>query len=105
MQDDEVVVQEFNILDFSTLYLSLSSPLRLRASALKKAPTILHSSPRLLLRDAVEGAQAPDEVDRFDWPNLARWEQLRQRIERDGVGGIVEYRHDHHAVRDVEVQI
>src|ERR1700690_2439542 len=59
----------------------------------------VHRSPpadlRLLLRHAMQCAKTPDQVARVNGCNLAGGEQLRQRVERDAVVGMVEHRNKH----------
>ena len=60
---------------------------------------------RLLLRQAVQRAEAEDEVDAVNADDLAVGEELGQGIEGDAVGRIVERRNEHEAVGDVEVGV
>ena len=61
--------------------------------------------PRLLLRDAVHGAETEDEIAGVDAHHLARRKEAGENPQGHPIGGIVERRHEHHVVADVEVQV
>ena len=60
---------------------------------------------RLLLRHAVQRAQAPDQVHAVDADHFAAGKNLGQHVQRHAVVGIVERGHQHQAVGDVEVGV
>src|SRR5512135_550678 len=60
---------------------------------------------RLLLRKAVDRAEAEDEVDGVDADDPAVGEERGQGVERLAVGRVIEGRDEHQAVGDVEVGI
>ena len=60
---------------------------------------------RFLLRHAVQRAETPDQIDAVDADNLAVGEQFGERSECNAVRRVVEGRHDHDPVRDVEVRV
>ena len=53
----------------------------------------------------MQRAESPDQVAGINGHDLARGEQLRQRVERNAIVRIVEDRHQHHSIRDVEIRI
>jgi hypothetical protein len=58
-----------------------------------------------LLRQTVEGAETPHQIDGMDADDLVVWHQRRERVEGDAVAWIVERRDDDDAIGDVEVRI
>src|SRR5262249_9780004 len=76
-----------------------------REGCQRHAPRASGARRRLLLRQAVQRAQAPDEIHRVDPDHLAVREALREHVQRNAIVAVVERRHDHHAVRDVEVRV
>ena len=60
---------------------------------------------RLLLRQAVNGAKAPDEIDGVDADDLPPRKAAREDRQRDAVARIVEGRREHDTVSHVEVRV
>src|SRR6478672_11082044 len=60
---------------------------------------------RLLLRHAVDRAQAPDEVSAMDADNLTIRKQVSENIQRMAIVWIIEGRHQHQSIRDVKVGV
>ena len=60
---------------------------------------------RLLLRQAVERAEAEHEIHRVDADDGAVFEQLAEDAEGDAVVRVVESRHDDAGVADVEIRV
>ena len=60
---------------------------------------------RLLLRHAVESAEAKDQVAAGDAYDFAPWKKPGECVERDAIVGIVECGHDHDIIRDVEIRV
>ena len=60
---------------------------------------------RLLLREAVERAQAPDQIERGAAADVAVGKQRGQRAQGLVVGRIAELRHDHHAIDDQKIAV
>src|SRR5262245_33993339 len=63
------------------------------------------AGPGLLLRQAVERPEAEDQVDAVDADDLAIGEELRQGVQRDAIGRVIEGGNQDQAVCDVEVGI
>src|SRR3954463_11758358 len=87
----------------------------LRSSArANRVPPNIHRSPawegplrtgRLLLAQAVKGAEAPDDVDRWDTDGLTVRHERLERVQRDAIVAVVERRDHHDAVGDVEIRV
>src|SRR5512134_2628215 len=60
---------------------------------------------RLLLREAMQGAEAEHQVNGMYADDGTVPEQIAKDAQRDAVVRIVECRHDHRGVRDVEVGV
>ena len=58
-----------------------------------------------MLREAMQCPESPHEIHGMDADDLAVGEELRQSIQRDPVVAVVERRHEHDAVGDVEVGV
>src|SRR5215470_8617708 len=56
----------------------------------------------LLLRHAVDCAEAPDQVSAVDRHDVAVWENVGKGVEGDAIIGIVENGYQHQPVRNVE---
>ncbi len=74
----------------------------LRSPSARSAPT---PGLRLLLRHAVDRAEAGDQLGARNSDDLAVRDRLAQDRERAGVAGAAEDRDQHDAVRDVEVRV
>ena len=59
----------------------------------------------MLLRQTVKGPQAPDEVDGVDADDFAAGKAVGNDVERVTVVGVIEGRHQHESVGDVEVRV
>src|SRR5215467_9933080 len=59
----------------------------------------------LLLSQAVQRAEAEDEVAARNADDFASWEKASKGIKRGTIGGIVKGRNDHDFVGDVEVRV
>src|SRR6476646_8228312 len=60
---------------------------------------------RLLLRHAVNRAQAPDKVSAVDADDLTIGKQISQDIERVAIVGVVEGRNQNQAIGDVKIGV
>ena len=59
----------------------------------------------LLLRQAMHGAESPDQVAGINGDDLSRFENRRQRVKGNAIVGIIEDRRQHNAIGNVKVGI
>src|ERR1700722_6468104 len=73
--------------------------------ALSGTPEITISCRRLLLRHAMHGAQAPNQVAGIDRNDRTGSKEFSKRVQRDAVVGIVEHGNKHDAVSYIKIRV
>src|ERR1700677_2880399 len=69
------------------------------------AGSFARQSNRLLLRQAVQCAESPDQIARINRHNFACRKKVRERVESNTIVRIVEQRHQHDAIRDIKIGV